>query len=73
MRGLAEELHGDPKKLTVELARAKCGCHGQGTVVGARVTMAGVGMLGSRDIPVKVHLPTGHGFVGRTTKGGVVL
>jgi hypothetical protein len=57
----------------VELDRAKGGCDGRTMVAGARVTMAGVGMLGSREIPVKVHLPTGHGFAGRTTKGGVVL
>jgi hypothetical protein len=69
VRGLAEELHGDPKKLTVELARAKCGCHGQGTVVGARVTMAGGGALCSGEILARAHLPTGQGLAGRTVRG----
>jgi hypothetical protein len=49
------------------------GCDGRATVVGARVTMAASGVLGSGKIPTRVHLPTGQRLKGRTGEGGVVL
>lgn len=48
----------------VELVWLKGGCAGRTTVVGAWVTRASGGTLGSGEIPVKGHLPTDWGLEG---------
>ena len=53
MNGLAEKLHWDLGKLTVELAWLKGGCAGRTMVDDTRVTRTGGGVLGCGELPAK--------------------
>jgi hypothetical protein len=54
VRGLAENLLRDSRKLTVELTRLKGGCDGRTTVAGAQATRVSGGTLNCGEIPVRL-------------------